>query len=261
MISQILYSLCFIVFLNSCQNYRKPREIILGNERVKGVISKDTIFNGSIRFYNKKTNRLISECNYKDGKLNGERKDFYDNGKLSSLSYYDDDKLTGEVTVYSKNGEKLKVEFYYYGYQVGHSTKFVLKKPQEYFFYSFGGEPIFSISYDTTLRKRITDVQLNYFFINKRESTDISPEGFIGQNIEVFIYMPQPPLYNFRYYLVLTDTLYDQVKIVKELNNNEPWSRFIVNLSEKRNDKLEYAIKLLVTDSIAGGDFTMYKKL
>jgi antitoxin component YwqK of YwqJK toxin-antitoxin module len=261
MFNKVVYIFFITILSVSCQTRKKSREIIIGNEKVEGLIGKDTVFNGLIKFYDNATNRLKAEANYIEGKLTGERREYYENGSLSTKSNYQNDKMLGNTIIYDEGGSKIKSENYYYDIQVGESIEYKSNKPANYHYFSFGGEPLFSIKYDTSKKEKITDLQSKYFFINKREYADVSFEGIGSHNEEVFMYMPNPPLYNFRYYLVMVDSLFSQVKLLQELNNTEPWAKFTINSFTKADKKLNYAIKLVISDSISGGDVVMYKKL
>ena len=50
---------------------------------------KDDEFNGPCETYTYRTLKPLSLLNYKDGKLHGEQKKFYTNGKLKSICYFD----------------------------------------------------------------------------------------------------------------------------------------------------------------------------
>lgn len=250
-----------IVLLSIACKTQKTREIIIGDEKIQGIIGKDSVFNGLIRFYDKTTNRLKAEANYLKGKLNGEMNEYYKNGFLSTKSNYENDKVIGPTIIYDERGNKIKSENYYYDIQVGESIKYENEKVATYHFFSFSGESLFSINYDASRKARITDIQTNYFFLNKREYADVSFDGIGPHYEEIFIYTPNPPLYNFRYSLVMVDPQFSQVKLVREFNNMKPWTVFTIDANSKMDKDMSYAIKLVINDSISGGDVVMYKRL
>src|SRR4051812_4733635 len=69
------------------------------------LFSKDGKCNGEYKEYHD-NGQLIRHCYYKDGNLDGEYKSWYDNG------YYKDDKLEGEYKRWHDNG-RLYIHTYY----------------------------------------------------------------------------------------------------------------------------------------------------
>lgn len=252
----------FIILLFSigCDK-NSQKSIVLNKERVEGDISKDTVFNGEIKFYDLKTNKLVSKCNYINGKLFGDRKDYYLNGNLSLHSFYEGGKLLGSSNIYNTSGILEKKEYYYYDIQVGESISYKKGEIAEYYFYSLDGSLLFWLNYDSINGKRITDLQSNYFFIKDKEYSEVVADGNRTRAKEFFIYTPNPPKYNFKYSLVTTDSTFKKINIIREFDGNKPWSEFNIENFDKPNRNLEYAIKLSIYDSIAGGDIIMYKKL
>jgi antitoxin component YwqK of YwqJK toxin-antitoxin module len=250
-----------ILILASCKKSRK-NPIIINNKRIEGIITADTLYNGLIKEYDVKTNKLLSETEYLNGVLNGNRIEYYSNAKISSMSQYDMGKINGVVSIYDTNGLLVKKDRFYYDMRVGESIEYFRGSVADFSFYSFDRELLMTINYLSPVKKRITDFVDGFFFIKEDVFSEVTVNGISDKKKEFFLYIPNPPEYNFRYSLVLTDSLYHQIKVVKELNaETEPWVRFTTDLSDKRSDKLSHAIRLLISDSIAGGDITMFKKL
>jgi antitoxin component YwqK of YwqJK toxin-antitoxin module len=65
---------------SSCDN-KKIKRVIVDDVIAEGEISNDTVFNGTIKFYDTGTGKLVETANYKAGILDGERTTYYDNGK------------------------------------------------------------------------------------------------------------------------------------------------------------------------------------
>lgn len=256
--------LYLFLLLSSIGCYKNnPKSIVINNERAEGNISRDSVFNGLIKFYDIKTNKLVSECNYINGAIEGERKDYYLNGKLSARTYYKGGRLFGSSYIYDTSGMLEKKEHYYYDIRVGESIKFKEGKLSEFYFYSLDGVLLFSIKYDSISTKRITDFQSDFFFIRDREySSVVADEGTTRIKAkEFFLYTPNPPNYNFRYSLVKVDSLYKDDNTIQEFDGNVPWSAFDIEDFYTSRTNLKYAIKLVIYDSIAGGDITIYRRL
>ena len=49
--------------------------------------------------------QIMSEQNWKNGKLNGKLTYWYDNGQIKEEAYYKDDKLNGKSTIWRRSGE------------------------------------------------------------------------------------------------------------------------------------------------------------
>jgi hypothetical protein len=78
--------------------------------------------------------------------------------------------------------------------------------------------------------------------------------------MELFLYTPNPPKFDFRYSLVLIDSSYKVLLVLKEFDNTLPWSAFDLTKNlETANAKL--AIKLRIEDSINDQKMTFWKTL
>lgn len=259
MSKKILYiTICLLCI--GCNSRAKLKEIILGDEKVVGNISKDTVFNGTILFFNKKTNELISESNYVDGNLEGKSIDYYPNGKVSSIANYRDDKLHGEMILFDQTGNRIKKENFYYNIRVGESINYKDKNVSQYNFFSLDGDLLFYLNYDSIRNRKITEYKKSFFFFHKRKYANFSSGPLTDSLTEVFLYMPSPPLFNFSYYLVRIDSSFQKENVIQHLNNSEPWI-VIDNLKVDLDEKFYYAIKLNIIDSSNGDEITMYKKL
>lgn len=67
---------------------------------------------GLWKFYHRKSNQLMMIENYKDGKLNGEKKVFYNDGKIAEIATYKNNLLEGLYTKIGSN-EKILEELHY----------------------------------------------------------------------------------------------------------------------------------------------------
>ena len=67
---------------------------------------KNGLLDGETAYFAKgKQVKLLSEM-YTKGKLNGQQKSYYENGKLKSIVYYSNDKING-IESYDRNGKLL----------------------------------------------------------------------------------------------------------------------------------------------------------
>jgi antitoxin component YwqK of YwqJK toxin-antitoxin module len=60
---------------------------------------------GFVRLYDEKDNNLISGANYKDGKMDGLARFYYESGQLEREVNYQNDKLTGLARFYNEDGK------------------------------------------------------------------------------------------------------------------------------------------------------------
>ncbi|MBA4197670.1 MAG: hypothetical protein C0459_08970 [Chitinophaga sp.] len=238
----------------------KKRSMILNGERVEGNINNDTIYNGLIKFYNLENNSLISECNYVNGILEGERKDYYKNGVVSTILNYSQGKSNGYVSTYDYNGNIKTKAFYYYGIQVGGITDYRENKVQNYKFYSLDRDLLVNINYDSIKTKEITDLQKGYFFYRKSKASSVFLEGEIPIGDEYFIYTPNPPNYNFRYSIVLLDKNSKITDTLEDFDMTKPWSRFQMDNDLIASDN-KVAIKLTMNDLVSQEKINMLKFL
>lgn len=247
------------IFLISCDGDKK-QSIKIGDELAEGFITKDTVFDGLIKFYDINSHKLKRQCVYSNGVENGEQINYYKNGKIADKIFYENGKLNGFATVFDSSGNILNKDFFYYDIKVGPSIDFSNNRVSKYWFYSLDGNLLFYLDYDSRLHsKRITDVQPDYFFYKIKDYSELTESGFSSDQEQYFIYTPNPPDYNFRYSMVAIDSSYKTETVLANFDNTRPWSTFSSEDQIKTSQKL--AVKLLIYDSIAGGDITMFKIL
>lgn len=71
---------------------------------------KDDEFDGPCNTYTYRTLKPLSLLNYKDGKLHGEQKRFYSNGKPRSVAYYDNGVACTGLREWFENGKEIMHE-------------------------------------------------------------------------------------------------------------------------------------------------------
>lgn len=258
----IKFTWLFIVigfsYLFSCKD-NKIRSIKIGEEIANGKISADTTYDGLIKFYDVKSNKLIRECTYLHGILHGKRIDYYINGQIADKFFYENGKQNGYASVFDTNGNLLNKDFYYYDIKTGPSIDYLNGKISGYWFYSLNGDALFTLQYDSLKGKRITDTHSGYFFYHVNDFMDLTDSGFSEKKQEYFLYTPNPPKYNFDYSLVIVENGYNIKSTIKRFDNDLPWSTFSLNKNLDSTEK--FALKLLIRDSINGGDIAMFKIL
>ena len=223
-ISSLLTSILIVALICSCSNTNKNR-VLVEDVYAEGDISKDTVFNGLIRFYDTTHNRLVMVTSYKNGVLDGPRTDYYKNGRPETKINYENGKINGELIVYDTTGKITEKQNYYYDLVTGPSQSFKNGKISNYAFYSLDNELLFTLDYDKP--KKIEKINNNsYFFwsINKYTTTT-SPDPLN----ELFIYLPNPPLLNLRYSLCIIDKAYTVLKVVKEFDSALYWEKTDLN--------------------------------
>lgn len=251
-------SVSCILFIVGCKEKNKIRSIILKDStRAEGIISKDSIYEGLIRFYDTRTNRLIMECNYKNGIEYGNAKEFYPNGHIAAEYSYENGKLIGFAYFYDTSSKLISKQFTYFDIRAGSSVNYTNGKVKSYWFYSLDNEALFNLTYDSLIRKKITELHSDFFFYHFKDYTEIANTSLRNKRKEYFLYTPNPPNYDFRYSLVLIDSSYKVHSELKNFDGNSPWSTFTVDESVNKIP----AIRLTISDSISGGDIIMFKVL
>lgn len=238
------------------------KAINIDNEtRVEGNINIDTIYNGLIKFYNIKSNKLFRECNYENGIENGKCILYHKNGKIAYKYFFENGKVNGDTYAFDVKGDLLSKGFYYYDIRVGSSDEYIKEKIANYYFYSLDGELLFFIYYDSSQKKKITDLQSDYFFYHTAKYQEYNDSLNKNEQQEYFLYLPNPPEYNFRYSLVIIDSDFNVLSKIQTFNNNFPWAKFTLHdeSSFNKNDKI--ALRLIINDSMSNGDITMFKIL
>ncbi len=99
----------------------------------KGQIKERCFYeNGMIqgKRYKYNRSRVAEDADYIDGKLNGTRKTFYDNGKLQEEGTFKDGKREGKAIYYNQQEEKI-LEYEYKGGEMVNEKKFDPPVPKD----------------------------------------------------------------------------------------------------------------------------------
>ena len=236
----------------------QPHFIDGGKLRVEGTFENDSLYNGKMKFYDNASGKLLYECEYKKGILNGERMDYFNNGVVSSKVLYENNKLNGYVYLYDTLGSLLSKQFYFHDLIVGPRITFEDKKVKKYSFYSLDNNPLISITYDESKRKKINNMGLGYFYFYKDSSFEVGTNQ-INEKLKYnyFLYTPNPPEYKFRYSLVVIGDDNKILSTVEAFDTTKQWATFEI----KSTDNKKYALQLILSDSIADGELYMLKEL
>jgi hypothetical protein len=251
------------MLIASCQEILSKNQRILIDSQTyaEGSFGRDTVFQGLIKFVDRKTGNLTATANYENGVLDGETIDFYPDGRMKFSGSYEKGKLNGYVSFFDRSGNVGERQYYYYDLVVGPRIKYKNGFPKSYKFYSLENELLFHINYDSVYGNTIDELQKSFFYFNKREYEE--NENPLSRNnavvSEYFIYIMAPPRFNFEYDLVDIDSSYKVKSIVKRFKGDRPWAKFsIKDGTEEDGCK---AIRLLIRDSINNINTTMFRRL
>lgn len=246
--------------LTNCHSSENRSIVLNNNIREEGNIGKDSILDGLIDFYDNKSNRLLRKSTYLNGIENGPDTLYYENGKISVAGTFADGKQNGYVYEYDKSGNLIAKKFFYYNFRSGNNINFLENSPKTYYFYSLDDDILFYLNYDSIKGKKIRDLQPEFYYFRKSEYESKAEKDYKQKGTELFLYTPNPPQFDFKYSLVLIDSAYNVLSVLKEFDNKEPWSRFDYHGDlAKANTKL--AIRLKIEDSINNQKIEMYKKV
>jgi hypothetical protein len=246
-----------VAFMIACKS-NNVKSIIQGENIVEGNITRDTIFNGPIKFYNKHTNKLVAEGVYVNGQKNGEYKQFY-NGGINEVLYYKDDKENGVAKIYDEKGHIISEEFYYYGLRMGNAIEYKNESLKSFAFFSLDNSRLLYFEYDSLKGKHLPDLVKGFFFFTAADYFERIGDTLLKKT-EYFLYTPNPPMQGFNYSLVKVDKTYKILSTILEFDNNQPWSKFDLNLNLDSPNAM-YAIKLRIIDTINKNNVTLFKVL
>lgn len=242
-----------LFFCVGCTN--KERTIVIDdNVKAVGNISRDTVYEGGISFYNIHTNKLLSTANYSNGIINGESIEYYDNGEMSSKTNYVQGKRNGIISLYSKAGQIVNEYFTYYDLKVGEDIQYRNGIASSYCFYSFDNKKLLFIKYDSIGKYPITEIQDGFFFYTIRKFDIIDSSD---SQMEIFLYTPNPPNYSFQYSLVVVDVNFTLKEEVERFSPSNRWAIFSGKIQKKVHEKL--ALKLEIDDPNVPDRIIMYK--
>ena len=252
-LSFVYILLCF--YACSPENHRR---IIVNDLYAEGDIDEDTIYNGLIKFYDTSTHILVSFAHYKNDSLHGLREDYYPSGVLESKIYYENDEPHGFAEFFNLDGKLQQKQYAYYGLKVGPVITFKNGNPATYSFNSFENVTLINFAYDTIQNKRIDRISDEFFFFDLITHNDAESSDSI---IELFIYLPDPPGFDFKYSLTVIGEKYEVKRVIKQFNGNKVFDKIDLDFSSLRNEE-KFAIKLQTESAYdTSGKATMFKKI
>lgn len=232
---RILIFIFILTISFSCNQHNKStkdkiRRVIVEDVIAEGEISADTIFNGLIKFYDTTTNQLVIEAHYKNGNLNGPRKDYYLNGKLKNLGYYENGMQTGMHSYFDSTGQLALKQDYYFNLRAGNRIEYKNGKPIKYYFTSFDNKDLFYINYDSVYSREIEKINDNsFFFWHTKDVATISTNDNILEKEELFVYLINPPEFNFEYSLCIINSKDSILRTEKVFEKGKIWNTYILD--------------------------------
>ena len=210
-------------------------------------MTKDSVYNGLMKFYNKNDGSLRFQGTYKNGLLDGDLYEYYPHGKIKARTEYEHGKVNGYTIMFDSLGFVKIKNFSYYDMRVGPSIEYKNGNVSNYYFYSFDGNMLFHLNYDSNLNRKITDLQTNFFFFVRRPTTEGS---------KYTIYIPSPPKYNFKYSLIEIKPKYVVTNVIRTFSDSKFLDTFSIPASMHN-----IGISLKVYDSTNQQEVTMIKTL
>jgi len=256
-ILKFLVTISIAIVIFSCKGAEtnskiKTGRIIVDDVIAEGNISTDTVYNGLIKFYDTTTHQLVGETFYEKGKLNGKRKEYYLNGKIKNVGYYESGKQTGTLANFDSTGALSSSQDFYYDLKGGSNIEYKNGKPNKYYFTSFDNENLVYIDYDSIRNKEIKEINsYHFFFLHTNDFTTISTSGKKFDGKEYFIYIPNPPGFNFEYSLVILNGSDSIIKVEKKFDKTKIWDTFTPDqLNLKKGER--FSLRLEVDLDILG---------
>ncbi len=256
-----LLSITFLILTFSCNNV-KIKKVIVDDVIAESEISNDTIYNGIIKFYDTATKKLVQTANYKAGVLDGNRIDYYSNGKIKVQLHYNDGKINGEVKEFDTTGNLKQTQNLYFDLRAGSTIEYKNKQVSQYYFYSLENKELLHIDYDSIQGKKIEQLNNTNFFFYHFDRYSISDSE--SSNKDLFLYIPNPPKLNFNYSVCIIDDKYQIKQTIKECIPHESWEKINLDYSILKTNE-SFAIRLTIDNEFDNNDDTriayMFKKL
>lgn len=250
----ILTTILFSCKQNKTNSTDKVRRLTIEDVVAEGDISSDTVFNGLIKFYDTTTNSLVIEAYYKNGKLHGKRIDYYLNGKTKNIGFYESGKQTGTVSYFDSTGQLTSKQDFYYDLKAGSSIEYKNGKPSKYYFTSFDNEDLFSIDYDTLLNKEIKKINDNsFFFWHSSDIATITTTDRKLEGNEYFIYLINPPDFNFEYSLCVINNKDSILRTEKLFDNTKLWETFTLDTTRLKKGE-RFSLRLAFDRDLNDGE-------
>ncbi len=250
-----IFILVFIsFFFSSCSvdSKTKKRRWSKDGYLLEGIISKDSLMNGEIKYYNSK-NQIVAIKSFINNIENGYAVNYYTNGKLRDSSNYLNGKKNGSTYHYNSFGKLMYQDYYYYGRPIGQISLYdsLSSKISDFFFVNFEGETKLHINYSqwAGVKDILFDaISLSSNLIGIEDSVKVS----------LFLYLINPPQFRFDYSLCKQDNDSKQIQEILPLTNNEIFKQLELPLLNKKN---KYLVRLEIYDSILLKKSIIYKEV
>jgi hypothetical protein len=248
-LNQQVFFILILIVTSSCKQtntkkHDKIRRVVTEDVIAEGEISIDTIFNGLIKFYDTASKKMVIAATYKNGILNGERKDYYLNGTLKNVGYFENGKQLGTVSYHDSSGQLRSKQDFYYDLEVGSGIEYKNNKVSKYYFTSFDNQTLFYIDYDSIFNKEIKEINKNnFFFFHSRDVEAISTNDKHLEQKEFFIYIINPPDFNFEYSLCVINNKDSILRVEKIFTAKKVWDRFTLD-SKRLNKDERFTLRL-----------------
>lgn len=239
--------LCFtLIIVLSCGSDNIKRILIEG-ELVEGNIKteKDTIYQGKISFYDSTGTYLLREVWYVNDTTHGNAIEYYPNGNVQAKYTNFWGRKKGFEELFDSTGSLVARQYYYFDFLVGPIIYYEKGKVIEYRYYSFDNYWLFKLEYDSIKGRKVEDWDDNFFFENMNYAYDF-PDTLIKRHF--FIYVINPPIYNFKYSLCVTDSSNNVIRTLREIDPECGWDDFTINENEKKTTQF-FVFKLDVFEN------------
>jgi hypothetical protein len=236
-----------ILLLLGCQS-KQMSSFISEGYRIEGNTGNKLIYEGHLKFYDTSTNNLLIECDYHNGKKNGEYKQYYKNRALQIDIFYIDNNENGIAKYFDESGNIIAKDYYYFGLRSGNAIRYRNTKLKSYSFYSLDNRKIFSFEYDLLKGKHLPDIMSDFFYYTTHEVMEENSDTPIYKT-EYFLYTPNPPLEEFTYSLVEVDKSLKILSTLLKFDKNKAWSKFSYD-AKLNAPNTSVAIELEISDSI-----------
>jgi hypothetical protein len=217
--------------------------------RVEGRVSRENVFEGLAKFYDRSTNRLIEQCYYRNGVKDSMDIFYNQNGSIAVNSSLNMGEQNGNTYIYDSNGILSNINYFFHGLRCGNNVAYANKKISSYRFYSLENALMFHFIYDSVKGKKLGDLVPKVFFYTLVPYSTPDQKDTEPKKVQCFLYTPNPPRFDFKYSLVLVDSLRKVLSVLDTFSKENPWVKFDIDPTIEDNNK-KIALKLDIMDSI-----------